>query len=139
MMNEKKPWEIDHDEAACEEGGMALGFLQRTQSMISQVQELLDAEDSIPAWVTSKLTSVYEDMNDVHAYLTQLDSFSRAKGVDGISEAKKRKKKKGLWHNIHARRKARKRPLRPGEKGYPKTLDIESVIREFVFNELKKR
>lgn len=32
---------------------------------------------------------------------------------------------KGLWHNIHKRREKGLRPLRPGEKGYPKTLDIE--------------
>lgn len=36
-----------------------------------------------------------------------------------------KKSAKGLWHNIHKRRKAGKRPLRPGEEGYPKTLDIE--------------
>jgi hypothetical protein len=36
-------------------------------------------------------------------------------------------KSKGLWANIHARRKKGLRPKRPGEKGYPKTLDIESV------------
>jgi hypothetical protein len=35
-------------------------------------------------------------------------------------------KKKGLWANIHARRKKGLRPKRPGEEGYPKTLDIES-------------
>jgi len=135
MKIDKKPWEIDHDEADCEEGGMALGFLQRTQSMISQVQEIIDAEDSMPAWVTSKLTSVYEDMNDVHAYLTQLDSQDSKTG--SVTEAKK--KKKGLWHNIWARRKAGKRPKRPGEKGYPKTLDIESVIREMVREALKEK
>lgn len=39
-----------------------------------------------------------------------------------VQEAKK--KKRGLWANIHARRAAGKRPKRPGEKGYPKTLDI---------------
>lgn len=39
-----------------------------------------------------------------------------------MSEAKK---KRGLWANIHARRKAGKRPKRPGEKGYPKTLDVD--------------
>ena len=39
----------------------------------------------------------------------------------------RRKKKKGLWDNIWARRKAGKRPHRRGEKGYPKTLDIESA------------
>ena len=32
----------------------------------------------------------------------------------------------GLWDNIHKRRKAGKAPKKPGQKGYPKTLDIES-------------
>ena len=30
-----------------------------------------------------------------------------------------------LWKNIRNRRKAGKRRLKPGEKGYPKTLDID--------------
>ena len=33
--------------------------------------------------------------------------------------------KKGLWANIHARRKKGLPPRKPGEKGYPKTLNIE--------------
>jgi len=33
--------------------------------------------------------------------------------------------KKGLWANIWARRRAGKSPKRRGDKGYPKTLDIE--------------
>ena len=33
-------------------------------------------------------------------------------------------KKKGLWANIHAKRKRGERAAKPGEKGYPKTLDI---------------
>ena len=36
-------------------------------------------------------------------------------------------KNKGLWANIHAKRKRGERPAKPGEKGYPKTLDIEAV------------
>ena len=36
-------------------------------------------------------------------------------------------KNKGLWHNIHQRRKKGLAPKKPGEKGYPKTLDIENV------------
>ena len=34
-------------------------------------------------------------------------------------------KKKGLWANIHAKRKRGEKPAKPGEEGYPKTLDIE--------------
>ena len=33
--------------------------------------------------------------------------------------------KKGLWDNIHARRKAGKAKRKPGDKNYPKTLDID--------------
>jgi len=32
--------------------------------------------------------------------------------------------KKGLWHNIHQRRKKGLQKKKPGEKGYPETLDI---------------
>lgn len=42
------------------------------------------------------------------------------------------KKQKGLWHNIHQRRKKGLPPKKPGQKGYPKTLDIEESIREIV-------
>ena len=34
-------------------------------------------------------------------------------------------KQKGLWANIHAKRKRGEPPAKPGEKGYPKTLDID--------------
>lgn len=33
--------------------------------------------------------------------------------------------KRGLWDNIHAKRKRGERPAKPGEKGYPKTLNVE--------------
>lgn len=36
----------------------------------------------------------------------------------------------GLWANIQARREKGLRPKRPGEEGYPKTLDIESKEEE---------
>jgi len=42
------------------------------------------------------------------------------------TELDEKKKLPGLWANIHAKRKRGERPARPGEKGYPKTLDIES-------------
>lgn len=39
--------------------------------------------------------------------------------------------KKGLWYNIHQRRKKGLPPKKPGDEGYPKTLDIESVNEAF--------
>ena len=38
-----------------------------------------------------------------------------------VSEGKKR----GLWDNIHAKRKRGEKPAKPGDKDYPKTLDID--------------
>jgi hypothetical protein len=59
-------------------------------------------------------------------------AFEANQPEEGTDEARKRAKKitpgetcEGLWDNIHARRKKGLRPLRPGEKGYPKTLNIE--------------
>jgi hypothetical protein len=43
---------------------------------------------------------------------------------ESMTEAKKKKPKNSLWANIRARRKAGKPRLKPGQKGYPKTLDI---------------
>jgi hypothetical protein len=48
-----------------------------------------------------------------------------------------KKKPKGLWANINARKKAGKHARRPGEKGYPdaktwKKLTSESLLREVV-------
>ncbi len=34
-------------------------------------------------------------------------------------------KQKGLWHNIHAKRKRGEKPAKKGDKAYPKTLDID--------------
>ena len=39
-------------------------------------------------------------------------------------------KNKGLWANIHAKRKRGESPAEPGDKDYPKTLDIEGKIKE---------
>jgi hypothetical protein len=44
---------------------------------------------------------------------------------------------KGLWHNIRQRRKKGLPKRRPGQKGYPKTLDIgESVLRDVIRQEI---
>jgi hypothetical protein len=41
-----------------------------------------------------------------------------------------KEEKRGLWANIHAKRKRGERPAKPGEKGYPKTLDIEEDLKQ---------
>ena len=45
--------------------------------------------------------------------------------VESIEE-----KKKGLWANIHAKRKRGEKPAKPGDKDYPETLNVENTINE---------
>ena len=42
-------------------------------------------------------------------------------------EQVKEGKKKGLWDNIHAKRKRGEKPAKPGDKDYPKTLNVEGL------------
>lgn len=45
--------------------------------------------------------------------------------IENLLEARKKPPPGYLWKNIRDRRRAGKRRLRPGEKGYPKTLDFD--------------
>ena len=51
------------------------------------------------------------------------NSAIRSEPIDDIDEGKN----KGLWANIHAKRKRGEKPAKPGDKDYPKTLDIEDI------------
>ena len=46
---------------------------------------------------------------------------------DLVAEGNMKENGKGLWANIRAKRARGERPAKKGEKGYPKTLDIEST------------
>lgn len=73
------------------------------------VEELDNPEDSTPdqrEWGTDSLTDIYK----------------RETPGQYVEE---KYEPKGLWYNIRKRREKGLRRLRPGEKGYPKTLDIE--------------
>ena len=51
-----------------------------------------------------------------------LESYSE---MYASEETEELEEKKGLWDNIHAKRERGERPAKPGEKGYPKTLNVE--------------
>jgi hypothetical protein len=40
-------------------------------------------------------------------------------------------KKKGLWDRVHEKRKRGESPSKPGEKNYPKTLNVESINQRY--------
>jgi len=44
-----------------------------------------------------------------------------------VEQLDEKKKLPGLWANIHAKRKRGEAPAKPGDKDYPKTLNIEGV------------
>lgn len=63
-----------------------------------------------------------------------IEDMKKTKGYgDMVKAARKHfeetdlEEKKGLWDNIHAKRKRGERPSKPGEKGYPKTLNVEEL------------
>ena len=46
--------------------------------------------------------------------------------VEGVEEGDK----KGLWDRIHAKRKRGEKPAKPGDKDYPKTLDVDEGLKQ---------
>jgi hypothetical protein len=84
------------------------------------IRETLEEQAWVPGrWYPSSGEPV--DDEEVHTMAHGgLGNPDDDKDIDEVSESKK-----GLWDNIWSRRRAGKRPKRPGEKGYPKTLGID--------------
>lgn len=59
------------------------------------------------------------------------DRYGRRKTVD--------EGKKGLWDNIHARREAGKPKRKPGDKNYPKTLNVDEGVMPAAIDPAKHR
>lgn len=146
----KKQEELGKDWVAGEhdhEGLMAVAQLHRIVKMGEELLDMIGENDELEGWVQFKLSRAYNDMSDMFSYLEYVHSSSddaEYQVVDDVLEGKKKKKKKkGLWDNIWAKRRRGERPARPGEKGYPKTLNIESslarkAIRDLIQKEIKE-
>jgi hypothetical protein len=119
-----KDWNMGHPD---HEGEMAVAQLHRIAEMAQELLEMIGENDELQGWIQYKISRAFNDINDAYNYVEAQDHMhgdTGCKTEEMMGEG--RKKKKGLWHNIHKRRKAGKKPKRPGEKGYPKTLKIES-------------
>ena len=55
--------------------------------------------------------------------------------ADQVKESTIDEKKKGLWANIHAKRKRGEKPAKPGDEDYPETLDIDEAAPRMKKNE----
>ena len=107
------------------------------------------AKDGGDLGVTTKSEQVGIDIEDLHNQM--LESLKQARKNVGASkcwdgykakgtktkngkqvpncvkEEEIEEGKKGLWDNIHAKRKRGEKPAKPGDKDYPKTLNVEDV------------
>jgi hypothetical protein len=122
--NESKIHE-DHKEIASgkmkdDEGYMANLEMDKMERCISILRNIIKKpEHQLPAWVQSKITRAADFIDSAAEYLSS-DEMSE----EYIDE------KRGLWDNINARKKKGLPPKKPGEKGYPKTLDIGEGLKQ---------
>ena len=101
-----------------DEGSMIMSQLDQIEMAVEKLRKLVkDPQMQVPAWVQSKITMATD-------YIDTASDYMSSKDEEYIGE------KRGLWDNIHARRKAGKPPKKPGEKGYPKTLDIDEGLKQ---------
>lgn len=122
MMN-GKDWNEGHPD---HEGEMAIIQIHRIIDMSKMLLSVIGENDELPGWVQYKLGRAYDDINDLFSYVESKSHDDQISyddhgmmSTDIDSTFTESKEKKGLWHNIHKRRKAGKKPKRPGQKGYP--------------------
>lgn len=114
-----------------EEYSMVRSELKTMQDAIKRLRMTVGkGEGNLEAWVQSKITKAADYIDTAADYVTS-GEMKEQKIVDKIlDEVLGEGKKKGLWDNIHAKRKRGERPAKPGEEGYPKTLDIDEDLKQ---------
>lgn len=119
------------------EGDMAKFQLHRIKEISYMLCDMLEPEDQLPSWVQAHITTAYENLNQVLSYMEpkmhmhgddeeyededELEDDSEEDMVDYEGEEEL---DESLWARIHARRRAGKPRLKPGQKGYPKSLNV---------------
>lgn len=113
-----------------EEYSMARSQLKNIDDAVNRLMmKIGKGEGNLEAWVQSKITLAADYIDTVSDYVASGEmEESRSPLVDKILQ--ELEEGKGLWDNIHARRKAGKPRKKPGEKGYPKTLDIDEDLEQ---------
>ena len=126
VSEDKDPGEYD------QEGDMAMTQLRSIIHHAQQLHDQLDANDNLPEWVQNKITLSQDYMQTAHDYM-----YSQ-RNEEAVQE------KRGLWDNIHAKRKRIKagsgeRMRKPGSEGAP-TADAlkKSAVKEEVVSEMDK-
>lgn len=126
-----RDWNEGHPD---HEGEMAVAQLHRIAEMAKEMLEMIGENDDLPGWIQYKISRSFSDIGDAYNYTEAQYHMGEECGDDEHEDEETLRmnveegKNKGLWYNIHKRRKAGKKPRQPGEKGYPKTLKIESSL-----------
>lgn len=120
MQEAKEKSEYDY------EGDMARGQLQSIVNNAQRVHDMLEDNDNLPEWVQSKITLAEDYISTVANYMmSEVDE-------EVVQE------KRGLWDNIHAKRKriaggSGERMRKPGSEGAPSAEDLKnSQVKEEV-------
>ncbi len=110
-----------------EEYSMARSELKTIDDAVQKLMmKVGKGEGNLEAWVQSKITKAADYIDTAADYVAGGEmEESTSPLVNKILNELEEGKKEGLWANIHAKRKRGERPAKPGEKGYPKTLDID--------------
>ena len=112
-----------------EQLGMVMSRLQVIQGRAAEMQMVLESakmtgqEVELEQWMVDKLTLAAD-------YISA--AADNAKYGDGVKLEMPYGEKKGLWHNIHQKRKRIKagsgeRMRKPGSKGAPSSKDLKSA------------
>jgi hypothetical protein len=101
------------------EGDMAISQLKTISRHAEHLMGMMKPDTDLPEWVQSKITLATDYLQTAHDYL--------ASEMNEEVQLDEKKKLPGLWANIHAKRKRGEAPAKPGDKDYPKTLNIEAV------------
>jgi hypothetical protein len=116
---------------------MARTELQIACDNATRIMEMMDEGIEPESWHYKKismaadyLTSVYTNMRAEKSQMSdepEMNYFSMyGENKDTHKTKDGRTAKKGLWYNINKRKKKGLAPKKPGDEGYPETLDIDS-------------
>jgi hypothetical protein len=108
------------------EGDMAMSQLKSIIANSQRMHDMLSDDTNLPEWVQSKIT-LAED------YISTASNYMQGE----LSEEVQIDEKRGLWDNIHAKRKRIKagsgeRMRKPGSEGAPSAADLKNSRTEEV-------
>ena len=101
------------------EGDMAKSDLRSIIHNAQTLHDMIEDNTNLAEWCQSKIT-LAED------YISTVTNYMRSEMNEEV-QLDEKKKLPGLWANIHAKRKRGEAPAKPGDKDYPKTLNIEGT------------